>query len=136
MSSDGIQVGPGLPSRGLRFRLRPGHDKGFIIGLGLKSSAPADYKDIDYAVCCYSGGGLHVTERGSQKFTSPKKSSANSLIELRVTEGKVELWLDGENVGYIGSLQGPSTLHAMADIWDLGAEVNDIQWVGGGSEPI
>ena len=114
VSSDGIRVGPGLPPGGLHFHPRQ-TDKCFMIGLGLKSSAPADSR-------------LSVYESGSLKFHSTKYSySANSLIELRVTEGKVELLLDGEKLGYTGAVQGPSTLNPMADFHDVGAKVVDIQ---------
>ena len=128
MSLDGIQVGPGFPPGGLRFRPRQTNWT-FVIGLGLQSCVPAIFKDIDFAVHCHSGGSLWVYERGSWKFTSPKKSSVNSLIELRVTEEKVQWWLDGEKLSYSGSLQGPSILYAKADLRDVGTEVVDIQWL-------
>ena len=56
MSTDGIQVGPGLPPRGLYFRPRQ-TNKSFGIGLGLKSSAPADFMEIDFAVFCWGATG-------------------------------------------------------------------------------
>ena len=128
VSLDGIQVSPRLTPQGLRFRPRQ-TDKWLMIGLGPNRSSPADYTEFDFAVDCWDGGNLQVCERGSNQFHSPKKYSANSLIELRVTKGKAEWWLDGENLGHSGSLQGPSTLYAMADFFHVGAEVVDIQWL-------
>ena len=120
-------MGPGHPPGGLRFRPRQS-DKALEIGLGLQSRAPADYSKIDFAVYLHDGT-LDVHETGLTAFSSPKKYSAKSLIELRVFEEKVEVWLDGEKLDYSGTLLGPSTLYAMADFEEVGAEVVDIRWL-------
>ena len=127
VSSQGVKVGLGQPPRCLRFR--PSQANAWLcLGLGLKSTAPSQCDEIDFCVHCGKGGTLYVYEKGNQKLASSVKYSANSVIEIRVTELRVEVWLDGQRLDYSGTLQGPSTLYAMAHLAP-GAEVVDIEWL-------
>lgn len=126
-SAECILCGPLEPKlRGLRFRPKQ-KDKDLIVGLGTLGTSPTDYRDIDFAVSCWSDGNLYVVEKGQWKRQN--EYEAHVLIELRITSGNVELYLDGTKTGYSGTLPGPTTLFAMADFGHVGAKAVDIQWL-------
>lgn len=127
LSIQGLQYLATDPPKGLRFRPAQS-DKDLIVGLGLTNAAPGDYRDIDFAVSCWSDGTLYVVEKGAWQ-PQKNKYSVNALIELRLVDGKVEVWLDSEQLSYSKTVPTPATLYAMADFGQVGAKVTDIQWL-------
>lgn len=141
VSSGSIRVGPGQPSRGLRFRPFQ-NDREFHLGFGWGKGAPprlTNWCGMDFSVCCRSTGEMLVFERqGALKWVSPKEYQANSLIELRVVEEdkvashfQVEVWLDAERLSSTGFFHGLSngSLYVIADIFHPGCYIHNIEFV-------
>ena len=123
MSSEGFRVGQvGC----LRFRVSKLNEH-FMIGLGGRRAPPADYKEIDVAAYCYIGGTFEVYEKGTRQLQSQRKLTANTVVDLCVTD-KVAFYLDGE-LQHTFRLQGQKMLYAMASFYNLRAEAEDIQWL-------
>lgn len=127
LSIQGLQYLSKDSPKGLKFRPAQS-DKDLIVGLGLTNTAPGDYRDIDFAVSCWSDGSLYVVEKGAWQ-PQKNKYSVNALIELRLVDGKVEVWLDNEQLSYSRIVPTPATFYAMADFGQVGAKVTDIQWL-------
>lgn len=126
VSTTAVSVAAG-PGKGFSFR--PRHkDQWLVLGLGA-SEAPGSYREMDYAVHCWSGGALWVWEKGVKQLRAAKKYEAGSLIELRVVGEEIQVWLDGEDVGYRRQLPKSRALHAVADFHSVNAEAFEIEWL-------
>lgn len=118
MSTESFEVGVG---RGIRFH--PGQmDRGFLIGL-----FQGDPSRPDFAVYLYGGGSFDILEKGKWQFTSPRRYTATSDVEIRVTD-KVEYFLDGQ-LEFTSALEGQESFFVVADFVSVGAEVQELHWL-------